>query len=87
MEDVGVDSIIFFPQGKYTFQGNWCQRYHEGVVTRTHTDAQGNVLIDGHHTKGENDGKYTEYRGYEYQFHDIPLQEVRIAPSALDTMI
>uniref|UniRef100_A0A7M5UQ35 C2H2-type domain-containing protein n=1 Tax=Clytia hemisphaerica TaxID=252671 RepID=A0A7M5UQ35_9CNID len=84
---VGLDSIIFFPQGQYVFNGNRCQRYHEGIVTNIHRNSDGKYLVDGHHTKGADDGKSTRYRDYCYEFKNIRVESVRIAPSALDTMI
>ncbi|RMX53486.1 hypothetical protein pdam_00017081, partial [Pocillopora damicornis] len=59
-DQVGVDSIVFFPQGGYgATEGNNTGgvRYHEGVVTRVYKDSSGACLYDGHHTKGAEDGK------------------------------
>ena len=84
---VGLDSIIFFPQGQYVFNDQRCQRYHEGIVTNIHRNSNGKYLVDGQHTKGAEDGKSTHYRDYCYEFKNILVENVRIAPSALDTMI
>ena len=58
-----------------------------GIVTNIYRDASGNYVVDGEHTKGSADGKSTRYRDYNQKFEKIPMTEVRVAPSALDTMI
>ena len=88
-DDVGVGSIIFFPQGKYRgTEGNneGGQRYHEGVVTSCRMQ-KGTKLISGHHTKGEREGKWVTYKDYSYEFKDCPLKDIRIAPSAMDALL
>ena len=88
-DDVGAGSIVFFPQGKYGgTEGNNTggQRYHEGLVTSCR-EYNGTKLITGHHTKGEADGKWVTYKGYSYEFQDCPLNEIRIAPSAMDALL
>ena len=88
-DDVGVGSIVFFPQGKYgATEGNNTggQRYHEGLVTSC-GEYQGTKVISGHHTKGEADGKWVTYKGYSYEFIDCSLSEIRIAPSAMDALL
>ena len=42
---------------------------------------------DGHHTKGEDDGKWITYKGYNYNFTGIPLENLRIAPNAMDALM
>ena len=58
-----------------------------GIVTNIHQDESGNYFVDGEHTKDAADGKSTRYRDYNHQFKNIPVTDVRVAPSALDTMI
>lgn len=87
-DDVGVGSIIFFAQGSYrASEGNNTGgvRYHEGIITKV-TTTDDNILIDGHHTRGEADRKYCSYKGYAYEFHGVSLNNIRLAASALDTL-
>ncbi|XP_065068672.1 uncharacterized protein LOC135693983 [Rhopilema esculentum] len=87
-DDVGVGSIIFFPQGNYKgTEGNNTggERYHEGIVTSS--QISGNTkLISGHHTKGAEDSKWVTYRDYSYEFTNLPLKMIRMAPSAMDAL-
>ena len=88
-DDVGVGSIVFFPQGSYgSTEGNNSggQRYHEGIVTSCH-EYGGTKMVSGYHTKGEADGKWVTYRDYSYEFEDCPLSDIRIAPSAMDALL
>ena len=85
-DDVGVGSIIFFPQGSYGgTEGNNTggERYHEGIVTSVRRE-DGETYFSGNHTKGGDDGKWVTYRDYEYEFYDLTLSQIRIAPTALD---
>lgn len=89
-DQVGVDSIVFFPQGGYSATaGNNTGgvRYHEGVVTRVYKDSSGFWKYDGHHTKGDEDGKWITYKDYNYNFNGVPLQMLRIAPNAMDALM
>lgn len=89
-DQVGLDSIVFFPQGSYgATEGNNTGgvRYHEGVVTSYLEDSSGACLYDGHHTKGAEDGKWVTYKDYNYNFNGIPLQMLRIAPNAMDALM
>ena len=70
--------LVFLIHFVYTF---------EGIVTNIYQDESGNYLVDGDHTKSSGDGKRTSYKDYNYHFKNIPMTEVRVAPSALDTMI
>lgn len=88
-DDVGEGSIIFFPQGAYggTVGNNTGgERYHQGVVTECKRNGK-KVLVSGNHTKGEADGKWVTYRGYAYNFDNIALEHIRIAPSAMDALL
>ena len=85
-DDVGVGSVIFFPQGSYsgtTGNNTGGVRYHEGVVTSCRKEGE-QKLFSGHHTKGEADEKWVTYRQYSYEFYDMTLSQIRIAPTALD---
>eukprot|EP00794_Sanderia_malayensis_P015993 gene15993-17604_t len=88
-DEIGIGTIVFFQQGKYGgTEGNNTggKRYHEGIVTSV--EKQGNLFMyNGHHTKGESDGKWVTYRGYSYEFHHVPLEELRMAPSAMDALL
>lgn len=89
LDDVAVGSVVFFPQGIYRgTEGNNAggERYHEGIVTSYQT-SNGTKLICGHHTKGEQDGKWVTYKGYSYNFEDCPLMKIRVAPSAMDALM
>lgn len=90
VDQVGVDSIVFFPQGSYgATEGNNTggMRFHQGIVTRVWKDPSGVSRYDGHHTKGEEDGKWVTYKGYSYNFSGIPLENLRIAPNAMDALM
>ena len=89
-KDISVGSIVLFPQGKYvgglnggTYGG---VRWHQGRITRIHDRPDGSRLFDGCHTKGENDGKWVTYRGYEYTFQGYKLETLRIGPNVFDIL-
>ncbi|KAJ7352717.1 hypothetical protein OS493_034322 [Desmophyllum pertusum] len=89
-DQVGVDSIVFFPQGSYgATAGNNIggMRFHQGIITRVYKDSSGIWRYDGHHTKGETDGKWVTYKDYDYDFNGIPLEHLRIAPNAMDALM
>lgn len=88
-DDVGIGSIVFFPQGTYhgsEGSNSGGQRYHEGLVTSCKVQGD-SKLVSGHHTKGEDDGKWVSYQGYSYAFHGRSLNDIRIAPSAMDALL
>lgn len=90
VDQVGVDSIVFFPQGSYgATDGNNTggMRFHQGIVTRVWKDPSGVFRYDGHHSKGEEDGKWVTYKGYDYNFSGIPLANLRISPNAMDALM
>lgn len=90
VDQVGVDSIVFFPQGSYgATEGNNTGgiRFHQGIVTRVWKDPSGVTRYDGHHTKGDEDGKWVTYSGYQYNFQGIPLEKLRISPNAMDALM
>jgi len=87
-DDIGVGSVVFFAQGHYKgSEGNNTGgvRYHEGVVTHVDRTSPEEVIVHGHHTKGEDDGKPL-HRGYQYEFVDR-LENVRMAATAFDTLM
>jgi len=89
-DQVGVDSIVLFPQGSYgATEGNNIggMRFHQGIITRVYKDSTGVCRYDGHHTKGEADGKWVTYRDYNFNFTGIPLQNLRISPNAMDALM
>lgn len=89
-DEVGVDSVVFFPQGSYgATEGNNSggMRFHQGIITRVWKDSSGLPQYDGHHTKGADDGKWVTYREYQYNFTGIPLTSLRIAPNAMDALM
>lgn len=88
-EDVAVGSIVFFPQGSYigTERNNTGGvMYHEGIVTSCRLQGS-SKLLSGHHTKGQDDGKWINYGAYSHEFHDIALENIRMAPSAMDALV
>ena len=62
-------------------------RYHQGRVTEVYENSSKETLYDGTHTKGESDGKWITYRGYNYEFSGMRLRDLRIAPNAMDAMM
>ena len=36
--------------------------------------------------RGGDDGKWVTYRGYDYNFHNMTVAELRIAPNAMDAL-
>ncbi|XP_065668500.1 uncharacterized protein LOC136088541 isoform X3 [Hydra vulgaris] len=86
---IGVGSLIFFPQGSYVgTEGNNIggKRYHEGKVTSIKRSVSGLLLLSGHHTKSEEDGKWIKYNNYNHSFIDIPITNIRLAPTALEAI-
>ena len=50
-------------------------------------DANGLTRYDGHHTKGDADGKWVTYRGYDYEFNGLKLDQIRKSPNAMDALM
>ncbi|XP_063687031.1 uncharacterized protein LOC134820532 isoform X1 [Bolinopsis microptera] len=87
-DDIGVGSSVFFPQGSYGgTEGNNTGglRYHEGIVESV-VERAGVKYFSGHHLRGDEDGKWVTYRGYEYSFSDMTVTQLRIAPNAMDAL-
>ncbi|XP_047126629.1 uncharacterized protein LOC124807920 [Hydra vulgaris] len=84
--DIGVGSTVIFPQGFYT-KGNviGVNRYHEGEITSVNVIGN-TVYLNGHHSKGEDNGKWINYDEYNYNFNDMPLTCIRLPPTALETI-
>jgi len=84
-DDIGVGQIVFFPQGTYgASSGNNTGggRFHEGIILGSET-RDGVKYFYGHHNKGGDDGKWVTYRGYQYEFNDMTIKELRVAPNAM----
>ena len=86
-DEVAVGSLVLFRQGQYhstaAHNGGWFR--HQGVVTGSCKGPDGRQLFSGHHTKGEADGKRI-LRSYAYEFHDVPLEGLRVAGNILDLL-
>ena len=53
----------------------------------SYQDPSGVTRYDGHHSKGVEDDKWITYKGYQYEFSGIPLENLRIAPNAMDALM
>ena len=42
--------------------------------------------FSGHHVRGDDDGKWVTYRGYDYYFTNMTVANLRIAPNAMDAL-
>ena len=62
-------------------------RYHQGRVTKVYKNNSGVIHYDGVHTKGDIDGKWITYQGYNYQFSSMRLKDLKISPNAMDAMM
>lgn len=50
-------------------------------------DTNGVTRYDGHHTKGEQDGKWITWKSYDYNFTGLELKQIRVAPNAMDALM
>ena len=41
----------------------------------------------GYHLRGDEDGKWVTYLGYNYNFHDLTKSELRVAPNVMDVLM
>ena len=46
----------------------------------------GQKLFNGVHTKDDTDGKWITYSGYEPNFYELELSQLRISPNVLDIL-
>ena len=87
MDDIGVGTIIFFPQGAYVSEeiNSECARYHEGEITAVNHSETGEVTVSGHHTKSKTGKGWKLFTDLtHYNFEDILLEFIRLAPTAFD---
>ena len=57
-----------------------------GKITDVYNGSRGQKLYDGIHTKGESDGKWVTYSGYNLYFHEMEISQLRISPNVLDIL-
>lgn len=84
-DDIGVGQIVFFPQGRYggtAGNNTGGGRFHEGIIDGSET-RDGVKYFYGHHNKGADDGKWVTYQGYKYEFQEMTVKELRVAPNAM----
>eukprot|EP00052_Salpingoeca_macrocollata_P003802 m.37781 g.37781 ORF g.37781 m.37781 type:complete len:698 (-) comp13669_c0_seq1:33-2126(-) len=89
-EDIGVGSLVVFPQGKYGgTQGNNTGgvRYHQGEITAITEGSDGSKLYHGHHTETPEEGKKMRFRAYVYEFNNLHLADLRVPPNAMDALM
>ena len=87
--EIGVGSIILFPQGSYNPSGSQLTgglRWHQGRITRIYQSDNGEVRYDGVHTKSGADGKFVTYRSYEYEFKNFDRRSFRVGPNVFDIL-
>eukprot|EP00049_Salpingoeca_infusionum_P024612 m.16389 g.16389 ORF g.16389 m.16389 type:complete len:777 (-) comp7072_c0_seq2:261-2591(-) len=86
--DVGVGSIVFFPQGRYAGSGDrqGGTHWHLGKIVHVSTSRSGEHLYSGEHVKGEADGKWVTYKGYNRTFENLPLSSLRVSPNVFDLL-
>lgn len=87
--EIGTGSIILFPQGNYkagNTQLTGGKRWHQGRITKVYKGGDGALLYDGHHTKGQSDGKFTTFRDYSYEFIGFARSDIRVGPNVFDIL-
>ena len=83
LDDIGVCTIIFFPEGKYVDNQNCTRvRYHEGEITAVNRLESGKVTVAVDHSKKEKGWKAITLQHCNSK--DIPLEDIRVPPTALD---
>lgn len=55
-------------------------------MTDVYNGNRGQKLYDGIHTKGESDGKWVTYSGYNLYFREMEISQLRISPNVLDIL-
>ena len=88
--DIGVGTEVLFEQGHYRLQledGSHSHgyRWHLGVVTNVEQNEDGEFIYSGVHLRGEEDGKWVTFRGYEDDFEGYKIERLRVFPNAMDT--
>ena len=85
--DIGDGTLCLFEQGKYALDGVEGYRWHLGRITAITVDEEtGEKLYSGEHAKGEDDGKWVTYRGYEAEFFEYPIGRLRTFPTAFEAL-
>ena len=83
LDDIGVCTIIFFPEGKYVDNQNCTRvRYNEGEITAVNRLESGKVTVAVDHSKKEKGWKAITLQHCNSK--DIPLEDIRVPPTALD---
>ena len=83
LDDIGVCTIIFFPEGKYVDNQNCTHvRYHEGEITAVNRLESGEVTVAVDHSKKEKGWKAINIQHCNSK--DIPLEDIRVPPTALE---
>ena len=80
--EVAVGSLVIFPQGVYVGtdgKNTGGLRYHQGLITSVHTDAQGVARYNGHHTLGIE--SRMKFRSFNHNFADLALDDLRMPPN------
>ena len=90
-KDIGIGTEVLFEQGRYQLKlsdgtSEHSYRWHLGVITGVRKDGNGNFLFAGRHAKGAKDGKWVTWRGYEENFVDMGLNQLRVFPNAMDIL-
>ena len=91
--DIGVGTEVLFEQGNYRLaldDGSYSHgyRWHLGVITGvSENEETGETQYSGRHLKGDEDGKWVTFRGYEDNFTDYPIKRLRVFPNAMDTFM
>lgn len=88
-DEIGVGSIILFSQGGYRAgdtQLTGGKRWHQGKITKVYKDDNGTTLYDGHHTKGQSDGKHINYKNYCHIFTGVQRSGIRVGPNVFDLL-
>lgn len=85
---------VIFPQGRYYL--NYLKtsaealsrglRYHNGLITRIYIK-DSVTLYDGHHLETPETSAKKSFRSYTYEFTGLLLTELRLAPTAMDTIV
>ena len=89
---IAVGTRVIFPQGRYVLHSKDGEssaagmRYHHGTITRVHGDETGTPRYDGEHVLKLADGKMP-YKEYTERFVDLKMEDLRLAPNAIDAVM